>query len=198
MNVPVAGSQLLYVNSFDELVSIPFNGAINAICWSRTLVGNFEEIVYKAAAEENITVLEPAALNALELGKEAQLARAILLEDYYLLKAYGAQPTLNIIRYYERDDDNSFFPTDVYSYHADRSPVPTDTFLCTYYGACSDILPNGQAVQKILVPAIQDELKKLYNGPDDGFKDFLAEHFFDLHYMAAPGATPVNLGIGNL
>ena len=99
---------------------------------------------------------------------------------------------------YERDDF-PLFPTDVYSFHVDRSPVPTDTFLCTYYGAASDILPNAQAVQKILVPEIRAELKKLYQGNEDaGFEAFLSEYFFDLHYQAKPKAQPINLGLGNL
>ena len=80
----------------------------------------------------------------------------ILLNDFKLLKEHGASPTLNVIKYYERDD--SFFPTDVYSYHVDRSPIATDTFLCTYHGESSDIIPNSQGVQKVLVPEIREEL----------------------------------------
>ena len=198
MNEPAACNQILEVSNFNELVATPFEGAINAICWTRTLQGDFKEIVDKASTNENITVLDPANLASLELSKQGQLARAVLLADFDLLKTHGAQPTLNIIRHYERDDANPFFPTDVYSFHADRSPVPTDTFLCTYYGASSDIVPNAEATQKIGVPGIRDELKKLYNGPVEGFEDFLKEHFFDLHYMAATGASIINLGIGNL
>lgn len=198
MNEPAACNQILEVSNFNELVATPFEGTINAICWARSLQGDFKEIVDKASTNENITVLDPADLASLELSEQGQLARAVLLADFDLLKTHGAQPTLNIIRHYERDENNPFFPTDVYSFHADRSPVPTDTFLCTYYGASSDIVPNAQATQKIGVPGIRDELKKLYNGPVEGFEDFLKEHFFDLHYMAAPGASIINLGIGNL
>lgn len=198
MNKHAAGSQILRVSNFNELVTTAFEGAINAICWSRTLQGDFKEIVDKASTNENITLLDPAELAALELSEQGQLARAVLLADFDLLKAHGAQPSLNIIRHYERDDANPFLPTDVYSFHADRSPLPTDTFLCTYYGASSDIVPNEQATQKIQVPGIRAELKKLYSGPEEGFEDFLTEHFFDLHYMAAPGAGIINLGIGNL
>ena len=71
----------------------------------------------------------------------------------------------------------SFFPTDVYSFHVDSSPVPTNTFLCTYHGEPSDILPNSQAIQKILIPEIRNKLKKLYDGTDDGFEAFLTEYF---------------------
>ena len=115
-----------------------------------------------------------------------------------LLKAHGASPTLNIIRCYESDEGYPFFPTDVYSFHVDRSPVATDTFLCTYHGEPSEILPNEQARQKVLVPEIRDELKKLYDGATEGFESFLGEHFFDLHYQAIPTASPFTLGLGNL
>ncbi len=198
INIPATGNQIHHVSSFNELVSTPFDEAINAICWKRTLQGDFEEIVNKGASNENITVLDPEALDALQLSEQGQLARAILLADYHLLKAHGALPTLNIIKYYERDDDNLFFPTDVYSFHADRSPVPADTFLCTYYGAPSELLPNAQAIQKVLIPEIRDQLKKLHNGPEGEFDSFLSEHYFDLHYTAAPGSSPVSLGIGNM
>ena len=114
------------------------------------------------------------------------------------MKAHGASPVLNVIKCYERDDACPFFPTDVYSFHVDRSPVPTDTFLCTYYGESSEILPNSQAQQKVLVPEIRDELKKLYQGAAEGFESFLSEHFFDLHYMAKPTASPISLGPGHL
>ena len=114
------------------------------------------------------------------------------------MAAHGASPTLNLIRYYERDDAYAFFPTDVYSFHVDRSPIPTDTFLCTYHGDPSEILPNSQAEQKMLVPEILDELKKLYGGADEGFASFLSEHFFDLHYQAKPNARPISLGLGHL
>ena len=68
--------------------------------------------------------------------------------------------------------------TDVYSYHIDRSPIETDTFLCTYYGAASDILPNSQAQQKISISEIRNKLKALYDGPEAEFGNFLEENFF--------------------
>jgi hypothetical protein len=184
------------VTHFEELVSTPFQGSMNAICWTRQLAGDFSEIVEKVASEENITVIEPTALLELQLSTQGQLARDILLNDLKLLQAHGASPTLNVIQYYDRDD--SFFPTDVYSFHVDRSPVPTDTFLCTYFGAPSDILPNAQARQKVLIPELRAELQQIYGGPDAGFESFLSDYFFDLHYEAAPEASPVSLGVGNL
>ena len=197
-NISSAENQILYVADFNDLVAIPFEKNITAICRQRTLPGDFAAIVEKGATAENITVLDEAGLNALELSEAGQLARTILLNDYALLKAQGALPTLNIIRHYDRDDEDAVFPTDVYSFHADSAPIPTSTFLCTYHGAPSELLPNAQAVQKILVPGIRDELKKLYHGEPGGFDAFLTEHFFDLHYDALPGAQPISLGIGNM
>jgi hypothetical protein len=190
--------QIQYVTNFADLVAIPFYGEMNAICWSRKLTGDFSEIVKKVELKENMAVLDQEELLALQLSEQGQLAREILLQDLKVLKAHGASPILNVIKYYESDDTYPFFPTDVYSFHVDRSPVPTDTFLCTYYGESSEILANSQAEQKVLVPEIRDELKKLYHGADEEFESFLSEHFFDLHYRAKPQATPIRLGLGNL
>ena len=190
--------QIHSVTNFKDLVSTPFHAAINAVCWTRKLAGDFAEIVNKVALNENITVLDEEELRALQLNEQGQLAREILLNDLKLLKAHGASPILNVIKCYERDEACPFFPTDVYSFHVDRSPVPTDTFLCTYYGESSEILPNAQAQQKVLVPEIRAELKKIYGGAAEGFESFLSEHFFDLHYLAKPAVHPVSLGLGNL
>ncbi|MFT5884239.1 MAG: hypothetical protein ACI9IP_000694 [Arcticibacterium sp.] len=192
-------NQIQYLTNFQELVSTPFQGNINALCWKRELVGDFSEIVKHVELDENIVVLDPADLQRLKLTDQGQLAREFLLNDLKLLEDHGASPTLNVIKYYDRDVSNSLFPTDVYSYHVDRSPIPTSTFLCTYYGESSDILPNSQATQKVLIPEIRNELKKLYGyGTEVGFEIFLNEHFFNLHYQAKSNAQPINLGIGHL
>ena len=193
-----AENQIHCVTNFQDLVSTPFHGDINAICWTRKLTGDFLEIVNKVELNENIAVLDQEELRELQLSEQGHLAREIILNDLKVLKAHGASPILNLIKCYERDDDYPFFPTDVYSFHVDRSPLPTDTFLCTYYGEPSEILPNSQAIQKVLVPEIRDELKKLYPGPGEGFESFLSEHFFDLHYLAKPAARPISLGPGHL
>jgi hypothetical protein len=190
-------NQIHYVTSFEELISTPFQGEMNAICWVRNLTGDFAEIVQKTALTGNIKAIEQDELLELHLSEKAQLAREILLSDLKMLTAHGASPVLNVINHYDRDTD-PFFPTDVYSFHVDRSPVPTDTFLCTYDGDPSDLLPNSQGIQKVLIPEIRNELKTLYHGPDEGFDSFLSEHFFDLHYQAGPDARPVSLGLGHL
>ncbi len=198
IDISHAEDQIRYVTNFRDLVTTPFSGEVNAICWPRQLTGDFSEIVKKLALSGNITVIEQEELCALQLSEQGQLAREVLLNDLKALKDHGALPILNVIKYYDQDDAYPFFPTDVYSFHVDRSPVPTDTFLCTYYGDPSEILPNSQAKMKVHIPAIRAELRKLYHGTDEGFESFLREHFFDLHYQAAPDARPISLGVGNL
>ena len=193
-----AKNQILEVTDFNDLIAKEFYEEINAIGWNRKLIGDFAEIVNKIDSNENITVVGENELQELILSEQGQLAREILFNDLKLMSDYGAAPVLNIIKSYDRDDDYPFFPTDVYSYHIDRSPIPTDTFLCTYYGNTSEILPNSQAQQKIWVLEIRNELKKLYGGDEEGFESFLIENFFDLHYRALPNASPIKLSLGHI
>jgi hypothetical protein len=186
------------VQNFQELVSITFEGDINALCWNRILQGDFSEVVEKIQQNGNITEIEEEDLRNLELSEQGHIAREILINDMTLLKENGSMPSLNVIKYYEEDDAFSFFSTDVYSYHVDRSPIPTDTFLCTYHGDASEIIPNELAIKKVNIPKIREQLIELYDGPEDGFEAFLTEHYFDLHYKAESYAVPINLGIGNL
>lgn len=191
-------SQVQHVTNFQDLVATPFNEKINAIGWMRNLIGDFAEIVSKVELNENITVINEELLHTLTLSEQGNLAREILLNDLQLLTAHGAAPVLNVIKHYDRDNDYPFFPTDVYSFHVDRSPIPTDTFLCTYYGVPSEIIPNSETTQKIRIPEIRDELKKLYDEANEGFEAFLTENFFDLHYQAKPNALPISLGLGHI
>lgn len=191
-------SQIHIVSSFEEFISSPFQEAINAIAWSRNLVGDFHEIVEKIEMDGNMMEISIQDLQALELTGRGQLAREILINDLTLLKEQGTSPVLNVIKYYERDEDFPLLPTDVYSFHVDRSPVPTETILCTYHGAASEIIPNSEATQKILIPEIRTELKKFHQGSEEEFNAFLQEYFFDLHYQAHENAEIINLGLGNI
>lgn len=193
-NIP----QIEVVSSFLELVNSKFQAEMNALCWHRELMGDFQEIVAKLELKENMTEISMDDLLALQLSEQGNLARDVILTDIQLLTDFGAFPTLNLLKCYERDDELDFISTDVYSYHVDRSPIETDTFLCTYHGAASDIVPNAQVEQKILIPEIRAKLKQLYDGPEAEFETFLAEYFFDLHYQPKPDAQPVNLGLGHL
>lgn len=190
--------QVLIVSDFFELVNTPFQDKKNAICWHRNLQGDFEEIVLKLQLKENITEIFPPDLLSLSLSEKGMIAKEIILNDLQLLTNFGAQPSLNLLKNYERDDVFDFISTDVYSYHVDRSPIGTDTFLCTYYGAASEIISNEEVVQKILIPEIRDKLLEIYDEQEGDFEEFLKENFFDLHYAALTGSQPVNLGNGHL
>lgn len=186
------------VATFSELTNTDFEDERNALCWYRNLEGDFKEIVSKLQLKENITEVTPKDLLELQLSELGNNAREIILKDLQALTDFGAAPVLNLLKCYECDTDFDFISTDVYSFHVDRSPIATDTFLCTYYGAASDIIANDQAQQKILIPEIRVQLQALHNGPASEFEDFLKENYFDLHYQAQLNATPINLGIGHL
>ncbi|OTG91281.1 DUF1826 domain-containing protein [Acinetobacter sp. ANC 3813] len=191
-------SQIGVVASFSELIHSLFQGEMNALCWHRNLLGDFQEIVNKLELKENITEISIDDLLALQLSDDGSLARETIIRDMQLLADFGASPSLNLLKSYERDDELDFISTDVYSFHVDRSPIGTDTFLCTYYGAASDILPNDQVQQKILIPEIRQQLLELHEGTEADFESFLEEYYFDLHYQPIANAQPVNLGVGHL
>ncbi|MEY8760556.1 DUF1826 domain-containing protein [Chryseobacterium tongliaoense] len=191
-------NQIGVVSTFSELINTDFQGTMNAICWKRNLAGDFKEIVSKLQLKENITEVSVEDLSELKLSEKGNIARETILKDLQSLTDFGASPTLNLLKSYERDDEFDFISTDVYSFHVDRSPIMTDTFLCTYHGAASEILPNNQAEQKILIPEIRAKLKELYDGPEAVFETFLKDYFFDLHYQPKPNAKPVNLESGHL
>lgn len=191
-------NQIEVVSTFSELVNTSFLGALNAVCWYRDLAGDFKEIVSKLQLEQNITEVYPETLLALRLSEKGNIAREVILSDLRLLTDFGASPSLNLIKNYQRDNELDFISTDVYSYHVDRSPVAADTFLCTYYGTASDILPNDQVDQKILIPQIREKLKELHEGSEADFETFLSEHYFDLHYQPKPSAKAINLGLGHV
>lgn len=190
--------QIGIVSTFSELVTTDFKEEKNALCWYRNLEGDFKEIVSKLHLKENITEVDHQDLVALQLSEKGNMAREIILKDIRLLADLGASPSLNLLKCYERDEEFDYLSTDVYSFHVDRSPIATDTFLCTYHGAASDIIANEHAEQKILIPEIREKLAALHNGPSEEFENFLQENYFDLHYQVKPNSTPTNLGVGHL
>ncbi len=191
-------NQVKVVHSFPELVSTSFEAQNNAVCWYRNLIGDFKEIVSQLILKENITEISSEDLLELNLSEKGNIARQTILNDLKLLSDFGALPSLNLLKCYERDEEYDFISTDVYSYHIDRSPVGTDTYLCTYHGSASDIIANDQVDQKILIPEIRDKLRQLHHGSDKTFESFLKDNFFDLHYAPKPNASPINLGVGHM
>jgi hypothetical protein len=191
-------NQVNYVYEFETLLHPPASNVHNAWCWKRQLKGNFEELVLKLQNDESIRVVTDADLIGLELTLEGQLARNEVLGDMHRLRAIGADPVLNVIRSYERDVENPIFPTDVYSFHADQSPIATYTFLCTYFGATSEIAPNAYCIKKLDVPEYRQAILKHFTGPQEKLNDFLREQFFDLHYDIAIGAPILKMEVGDL
>ncbi|MCB1276456.1 hypothetical protein [Prosthecobacter sp.] len=187
------------VDSFEELVTTPLGNGINALCWRRTLPGDFEEIVQKLKVGRGITSIDDEQLRALELSTAGHVAREILLQDLKLLRDHDLQPSLDCVNGYLHDVQAGPMRTDVQSFHVDSATVEADTYLCTYFGASSEGLPNGEAVRRADIPETRAALLKLYGGEDDdGFREFLNEHFYDLHYAPLPYAWPFSFGVGHL
>ncbi len=193
------GARVKIVDSLHELVTTPFADGINALCWPRVLPGDFHEIVEALPAGEGIVPADEDQLASLTLSDTGKIARDILLADLEGLRAYDLQPELDCVHGNEREEPEGLFHTDVHSWHVDTATVPADTFLCTYVGACSEALPNEQAQRRVNVPETRGELLQLYGGKEDaGFREYLADWFYDLHYVPLPGAQPYSFGTGNL
>jgi hypothetical protein len=186
------------VDSFADLLAVPFEGTCNAICWRRELTGDFDELVRRLPAGEGITTIDEAGLEALPVGAAGAAAVATLLADLRGLREAGHTPELNCIDQYLRDPDE-LLPTDVHSFHVDSATVPTDTFLCCYAGAASEALGNTEAERCVDIPHLRAALLARFGGQDDeDFAAYLRERHFDLHYRPLAHARPLSLGIGHL
>ena len=187
------------VNSFHELVTTAFENGINALCWPRTLPGDFGEVVELLGAGEGITALDDARLQCLPVSAAGRAAIEILLDDQRRLRAHDRDPVLNCINGYPRDERLGPVSTDVFSFHADSAPVEADTWLCTYHGPASEGLRNDEALRRVDIPETRAELLRHFGGQDDDdFREYLNENCYDLHYTSVPQARPFSFGIGNL
>jgi hypothetical protein len=197
--LPPGYARVKVVKSFHELVTTPFAGGVNALCWQRTLSGSFSEVLEHLVISEEITTLDDSRLNALPVSVAGRAAIGILLEDQRLLRAHGLAPILDCIRGYPRDEDCGTVPTDVYSFHVDSATAQTDTYLCTYHGPASEGLRNEEAQRRVDIPETRAELLKRFGGKDGrDFLEYLNENCYDLHYAALPQARPFSFGVGNL
>jgi len=197
--LPPEYSCIKVVKSFDELASTRFENPFNALCWPRSLAGNFSEVVEKLGVGEGITTLDESQLRSLPLSPDGRVAINILLEDLRLLRDRDLDPVLNCIHGYPRDEDAGPVLTDVFSFHVDSAPVEADTWLCTYYGPTSEGLRNEEAIRRVDIPETRAELLKGFGGKDDAdFLTYLNENFYDLHYATLPEARPFSFGIGCL
>jgi hypothetical protein len=198
-SLPSDYPRIKVVSSFQELVATPFAGGINALCWPRTLPGDFGEVVKRLGPGEGITNLEDARLRGLPVSGAGRAAIGVLLEDQRLLRAHDRDPVLNCIHGYPRDEEPGPVRTDVFSFHADSAPVEADTWLCTYHGPASEGLRNDEALRRVDLSATRAELLGLFGGEEgDAFREWLSEHSYDLHYAPVPQAQPFSFGLGNL
>ena len=196
--LPSGYSRIKRVRSFEELVTTRFEGGVNALCWERTLTGNFSAVVEQLGLADGTTTLDDTRLLALSASPACADAIGRLLEDQRLLRTQGLAPVVDVIHRYPRDESSAVVSTDVYSFHADRATVEADTYLCTYHGLPSEGLRNDEARRHVDIPETRAELLKLFGGDDDeDFQEFLKENCYDLHYAPLTSAQPFSFGLGN-
>jgi len=194
----VRGSHVLVVASFEALLAARFEGACSAICWERTVAGDFEEVVRLLGAGAGVTAIEEGDLEGLAVSGAGALAVGVLLADLRRLREAGHAPELNCVERYPRDDDE-LVPTDVHSFHVDSATVPTETFLCSYTGPASEGLRRAEAQRWVDVPEVRAALLARFGGGEgEAFGEYLRAQHFDLHYRALPGARPYSFGVGHL
>lgn len=190
------------VQSFSELMSRPFSDVdgINALCWPRTLHGDFGEVARALAPGEGLVAVDDAMLRSLSLSAAGRVAADAMRADMRALDELGRDPVLNCITSYARDERGLPIATDVMSFHADRAPIEVDTWMCTYWGKSSEGLENEDARKLIDTHAIRSALLREYGGADDAaFEAFIREGAFDLHYAVADeDARRFDFGVGNL
>lgn len=189
----------MIVASFEDLVQTPFAGEVNALCWRRAVEGDFAEVAAKLTDGEGITSLEEEALLAMEWSEAGRRAVETMIADLRRLQVLGLQPELNHINGCYLDATPGPVRTDVCSWHVDSANAPTDTWLCTYHGATTEVLRTGEARRRVDVPETRAALLRWFGGEEgEAFEAFLSEHCYDLHFEARPGAQPVALGVGEL
>lgn len=200
-SVPLRQDRIKRVGNFDELLSTPFANGVNALCWPRTLTGDFGEVATLLARGDDAAILsaDEASLRALPVSEAGHGAIQIMLDDLRLLREHALDPVLNCIREYPRDEDSGPVRTDVFSFHADSAPVMADTWLCTYYGRSSEGLRNEEARRRVDIAETRAALLKDFGGADgDAFRDYLNENCYDLHYAPNADAQPFSFGLGHL
>jgi hypothetical protein len=208
-SLPTDYTRIKTVRSFEDLVTVPFENGLNALCWERTLAGDFAQVVnHLGVFPVGITSLEDERLRALSasLNDSGREAIEVMLTDLQRLRDHGREPELNAVISCLRDENPGPVRTDVCSFHVDSATAETDTFLCTYHGASSEGLQSHEAVRKVDVPETRTELLRSYREDigepeaqdDEAFLEWLSENCYDLHYAKMPDARPFSFGVGNL
>lgn len=196
---PPGYNRIKLVKSFDELRTTAFEDGVNALCWQRTLAGDFGEVVEQLEVIEGIATLDDAHLHSLRVSAAGRAAIDVLIEDQRLLREHGLDPVLNCIGGYPRDENAGPVSTDVFSFHTDSATTEADTWLCTYHGPASEGLRNDEAQRRVDIPETRAQLLQHFGGRDDGgFIEYLSAHCYDLHYAPVPHARPFSFGSGHL
>lgn len=189
------------VETFAALVRRPLNDGNNALCWRRTLAGDFAEVARRLAPTEGVVDVDAATLANLPLSAPGRVAADVMRDDLHALAGLGREPLLSCVASYPRDERRLPIATDVMSFHADSAPVEVDTWLCTYVGKPSEGLDNDNARKLVDDPAIRSALLRAYAGDgddDDGFAAYVREGAFDQHYAIVGNAQPFSFGVGHL
>ena len=198
-SLPSNYGRIKVVKNFHELLTTSFTGETNALCWQRSLPGDFSEVVAQLGHGEGIVPLDDSQLLRLRTSEAGRIAINAILQDLQRLREQHLSPELNCIRRYPRDEESDVVRTDVYSFHADSAPIPADTWLCTYHGAPSEGLRNDEAARRVDIAETRSALLRVYGGEADaGFEEFLRENCYDLHYASLARAQPFSFGRCNL
>lgn len=97
--------RIRYVSSFAALVEAPLRDGVNALCWARSLPGDFGEVARALdRAERGIHALDEAELRDLPVSATARLAVEAMLADFRLLRDRRLDPVLNFINGDEHDE----------------------------------------------------------------------------------------------
>ena len=83
------------VTSFEALVTTRFADGVNALCWARTLPGDFGEVVALLNTGAGITTIDEDQLRDLPASAAGRTAIDILLEDQRALRDHGLAPNLD-------------------------------------------------------------------------------------------------------
>jgi hypothetical protein len=197
--LPPSYACIKVVHSFEELTATPFADGVNALCWPRSLEGDFAEVIAQLGGGEGIVTLDEERLRGLTVSPAGKTAIEQMITDLQHLRELDREPVLNCIYGYPRDEEAGPVATDVFSFHADSAPVEADTWLCTYAGPPSEGLRNEEAQRRIDIPETRTALLRLHGGKDDEeFAEWLNENCYDLHYAPRPGARPFSFGLGNI
>ena len=200
--------RVVVVGSFNELLDHPWRDDHNAICWPRTIAGDFAQVARLLAADmhsddddsDGVRVVTAEMLAALPLDAAGRRAAEAILDDIRRLETLGRAPVFNCIVRYPRDRRGLPIVTDVLSFHVDRAPVPVDTWLCTYVGRSSEGLDNDDAHRRLDNATVREALRHASGceNDDEDFAAFVEDGSFDLHYDVVDGGVPWSCGTGHL